>query len=132
MGIFSKLDRLFLVPSYNYLPCCLYIRHCNFCNIHKHVKYKLNCLGINFSSKPSEMIEGAKMEKKITRNLRKLGAIKPANIISHRRCSTSPKLETILEEEFESSQIQFIPKNVLFLLLVFFSSISYYLILSTN
>ncbi|KAH0995081.1 hypothetical protein GBA52_018945 [Prunus armeniaca] len=49
--------------------------------------------------------------------------VAPPLMISHEKCSNSPKLETIVEEGSESFEI--LQKRVVFLLPVFLSFISY-------
>ncbi|KAM0994616.1 hypothetical protein ACFX2I_010099 [Malus domestica] len=49
--------------------------------------------------------------------------VAPPQVISREKCSSFPKLETIVEEGSESFEI--LPKRVVFLLPVFFSLVSY-------
>ncbi|KAB2621778.1 transmembrane protein [Pyrus ussuriensis x Pyrus communis] len=54
--------------------------------------------------------------------------VAPPQVISHKKCSNFPKLETIAEEGSESLEI--LPKRVVFLLPVFFSLVSYLILYS--
>lgn len=54
------------------------------------------------------------------------GEVAPPLVISHQKPSQCPKLETIVEEGSESFEI--LPKQVVFLLPVFLSFVSYFIL----
>ncbi|GLT59173.1 hypothetical protein SLA2020_320090 [Shorea laevis] len=66
------------------------------------------------------------MEKEL-RCVQNWGEVTPTIFISHQKCSTSPKLETIVEEGCREN-LQVLPKRIFFLLPAFLSLGLFYLV----